>query len=148
MSFLTAVFALAAALLVYAGAVKAVERDAPLTSRALGAAEVVVGALALVFGGPVLAAVVALLYAAFAGYVVLSIRRGATSCGCFGVAEETPPSRRHVAIDGALAVGAAAAALAATSAPIDVAAATPFNGVVYAVFLLTATGMTSAALTT
>lgn len=148
MSFFTACLALAAALLVYAGAVKAVESTAPLRSRLLGAAEVVLGAAALVLGGRLMALAVAAAYAAFAGYVVLALRRGAASCGCFGAEETTPPSRRHVAIDGALAVSAAAAALTATAAPVDVAAATPLNGVVYAVFLITAVGMTSAALTT
>jgi hypothetical protein len=146
-SFFTAVLALASALLVYAGAVKAVESTAPWRSRLLGACEVVLGAAALVLGGRVMAVAVAAAYAAFAGYVVLALRRGAASCGCFGAEETTPPSRRHVAIDGALAAGAAAAAVTATAAPVDVAAATPLSGIVYALFLITATGMTAAALT-
>lgn len=148
MSFFTAVLALASALLVYAGAVKAVEARAPLTSRVLGAAEVGLGAATLVFGGPVLAAAVAVAYALFAGYVVLALRSGAASCGCFGAEETTPPSRRHVAIDAGLAVGAGVAALAAADAPVDVATSTPLFGVVYALFLITAVGLTSAALTT
>lgn len=147
MSFFTAVFALASALLVYAGAVKAVESTAPSSSRLLGAGEAVLGAAALVLGGWALALAVAAAYAAFAGYVVLALRRGAASCGCFGAEETTPPSRRHVAIDGALAAGATVAAVAATAAPVDVAVATPLSGVVYALFLITATGMTAAALT-
>lgn len=145
---ITAVFALASALLVYAGAVKAVARQEPWHSRALGLAEVVVGAGALVVGGRLLAALVAAMYALFAAYVVLAIRRGAENCGCFGAEEDTPPSGRHVVIDGALAVGAGLAAWTATDAPLDVALDTPFTGVVYALFLLTATGLTAAALTT
>lgn len=148
MTFITACFALACALLVYAGAVKAVERGAPVTSRLLGFGEVVLGAVALVTGGRLMAAAVAVLYAGFALFVVRAIRRGAESCGCFGAEEQTPPSPRHVAIDGALAVGAAAAALTAVGAPVDAAVATPLFGVVYAAFLVSATGMTAAALTT
>lgn len=145
---ITAVFALAAALLVYAGAVKAVSPREPVRSRALGAVEVVAGAAALAVGGRLMALVVAGMYAAFAGYVVLAMRRGAENCGCFGAEEDTPPSPRHVAIDGALAAGAGLAAVVGTKAPVDVAIDTPWRGVVYAVFLITATGMTAAALTT
>lgn len=145
---ITALFALASALLVYAGAVKLVSRRETWTSRGLGLVEVVVGAVALVVGGRVLAALVAAMYAAFAVYVVVAMRRGAESCGCFGAEEDTPPSPRHVVIDGVMAGGAALAAWTAASAPVDVAIDTPFSGVVYAVFLLTATGMTAAALTT
>lgn len=145
---ITAVFALAAALLVYAGAVKSVSPREPARTRALGLAEVAVGATALTVGGRVLAAAVAAMYAAFAVYVVLAIRRGAENCGCFGAEEDTPPSPRHVAIDGVLAVGAGVAAVAGTAAPVEVALHTPFRGVLYAVFVITATGMTAAALTT
>ena len=68
--------------------------------RAGGAAEVVIGVGALAVGGPVFAALVALSYLAFAGFVVVALRSGSpiSSCGCFGKVD-TPPSLVHVVID-------------------------------------------------
>ena len=65
-----------------------------------GAIEVVIGVAALLVGGPVLCALVAASYLAFAGFVVVALRTGApiSSCGCFGKVD-TPPSVVHVVLD-------------------------------------------------
>lgn len=134
----TAGLALAAALLVYAGAMK---RDG------LGAVEIVVGGVALVAGGRLAALAVAALYVGFTVYVLVAVRRQAEDCGCFGTSRARP-TMTHAVIDGMLAVAALAAACApATAAPLTVALDTPFSGLVYAVFLATATGLTAEALT-
>jgi hypothetical protein len=77
--------------------------------------ELLVGAGALVFGGPVLAGLVAVSYLAFALFVATALTSGTPigTCGCLGRAD-TPPSALHVVVDAALAAGALAAA--ATSA--------------------------------
>ena len=65
---------------------------------AVAAAEIVVGAVALVVGGPVATAVLAVLYAAFAVVGLVLLRSGAAvSCGCFGQrsATMTPAARRR-----------------------------------------------------
>ncbi|MDQ1444194.1 MAG: hypothetical protein QOI20_658 [Acidimicrobiaceae bacterium] len=145
---ITAAYALACALLVYAGAVKLAAADDPMRSRLLGLTEAVVGAAGLSIDNRAIAAAVGLLYAGFAVYVLLAIRRGDPSCGCFGAKERTPPRAAHAAIDAALAVAALGAAVVGSSegAPVDAAWATPLHGVVYAVFLISATAMAAAAL--
>jgi hypothetical protein len=79
--------------------------------RAAGAGEIALGVAAAVTGARLLAAVVALAYAGFAGFVVVALRRdGAlSSCGCLG-RPDTPPTVSHVVVTLALAIGAAAAA--------------------------------------
>jgi hypothetical protein len=79
--------------------------------RAGAAAELLVGAGALVVGGPVLAALVALSYLAFALFVIVALTSGTPigSCGCIGRAD-TPPTALHVVVDAALAAGALLAA--------------------------------------
>lgn len=71
---------------------------------ALEAALGVVGAL---WPRPVPAALVAVSYLSFAGFVALARRRGGVlaTCGCFGT-PDTPATRFHVVVD--LALGAAA----------------------------------------
>jgi hypothetical protein len=75
--------------------------------------EAVVGAAALVVGGPVVAVLVAGSYVGFAAFVAAALRAGTPvgSCGCFGRAD-TPPRPRHVAVDLGLAAGAGLAAAA------------------------------------
>lgn len=84
-----------------------------LLVRVIAGGEVLVGTGALVLPGRVSAALLALAYAAFTGFVLLALRRGGVlgSCGCFGRAD-TAPSRLHVLLTGALAAAAAAVALA------------------------------------
>lgn len=120
---LTAVAAVAALLLVLAGAAKI--RDPAATSealrlarlpdgstavRAVGAGEVIVGITALAAGG-IAYGPLALAYVAFAVFAERQ-RRAGSSCGCFGV-DEAPLTRLHVAVDAAAALGAGAATVLA-----------------------------------
>jgi hypothetical protein len=68
--------------------------------RLLALAEMGVAVAFLVWGGPVPAALGALLYAGFAGFVVNAIWRDLpiSSCGCLG-ATETPPTMVHVVLN-------------------------------------------------
>ena len=85
----------------------------PGTARAVGAAELVVGSAALLVGGPVTAALLALSYLLLALMAarLLSVAAG-TGCGCFG-ASGAPISRWHLVMD----VGFAAAAAVAVVLP-------------------------------
>src|SRR3954470_13883554 len=79
----------------------------------LGAVEVVVAATAAVATGPVPAALVAVCYLGFAGFVALGMRRGTRgSCGCFGAGTSVPPGVPHLIVNLAAAAVAAAVALA------------------------------------
>ena len=84
--------------------------------RALGAAEVALGVVAAVRPTVFTAALVALVYGAFGGFVVLLLVRNpgrSVDCGCFGGAEHGA-GRLHVALNGlACAVAAASAAVGA-----------------------------------
>ena len=113
---LTPPFLVAAGLLVLAGASKL--RDPSLRRRALGALECALGLACVLVPAPPLAAALAALYAAFAGYLVW-LRRAApgSSCDCFGV-EERPVGVAHVALDVA---AAAVAGLAAVFRPVGLA---------------------------
>jgi methylamine utilization protein MauE len=121
---LTAVLGAGALVLLAAGAAKVVDPSrtagalgvrgwpsGPVLVRAGAAAELLVGAGALVVGGPVLASLVALSYLAFALFVASALTSGTPigSCGCLGRAD-TPPTALHVVVDAALAAGALAAA--------------------------------------
>ena len=77
------------------------------------AAEVVLGAAALVVVEPVLAGAVAASYVAFCGFVVVARHRGGplASCGCFG-RPDTPPTVLHAFVDAGLAVAAVWVAVA------------------------------------
>lgn len=119
-------FLIACVLLGAAGAAKAVD---PVTTvgalrgaglrvpggvvRVGGAVEAVVAVAAALTGAPVLAAVVALSYLAFTGFVLVALTRKLPigSCGCFGRVD-TPPSPLHVVLD----LGAVVAAVGAMSA--------------------------------
>lgn len=91
-------------------AVLAALRLPPGAVVAVAAAEVALGASAVVEPRPPVAAAVSGLYLLFA-LVVERLRRLGTlgSCGCLG-SRSAPPSRVHVALDVMLAAGAAAAA--------------------------------------
>jgi hypothetical protein len=65
--------------------------------RAVGAAEVAVGVLAVLWWRPAFAAL-AVLCVLFAVTAWRALRAGAPSCGCFG-AVESPPSWIHVTLD-------------------------------------------------
>ena len=102
-------------------------------ARAVGLAEVAVGAASVLWWRPAHAAL-ALLCVAFAVVSLRALRAGAASCGCFGSAS-APPNVAHVAMNavGALAAGAvwlaAPAALpVATWVVLAIGAATVVTG--------------------
>jgi hypothetical protein len=66
--------------------------------RVLGGAEALLGTLAVLVGGSVLAIGVAVAYLVFA-VVAWRLRNSDVGCGCFGAASSTPPGPLHVAVD-------------------------------------------------
>ncbi|MFM7064318.1 MAG: MauE/DoxX family redox-associated membrane protein [Actinomycetes bacterium] len=86
------------------------------TARAAGMVEVALGAAAVVTGARWAAALLAAAYVVFALTVVVAQRRGAVSCGCFGVVD-APPSTLHVVVN-LVSAGVAAAAAAVGSEPL------------------------------
>jgi hypothetical protein len=95
------------------GALRSVGVRAPAAAvRAGGAGEIALGVSAAVTGAGALAALVALTYAGFAVFILLALRRGGalSSCGCLG-RPDTPPTRLHVVVTAAIAIGAGAAAI-------------------------------------
>jgi hypothetical protein len=134
---LTAVLGAGALVLLVAGAAKVADptrtagalraRGWPASAalvRVGAAAELLVGAGALVVGGPVLAGLVAVSYLAFALFVAAALTSGTPigTCGCLGRAD-TPPTALHVVIDATLAAGALAAAATSTDPLLDAAPA-------------------------
>jgi hypothetical protein len=136
----------AALLLVFAGAMKAV--DPAMTAgalRALGlpsskilvragaAAELLLGLLAVIAGWVAAWWLVAASYVALTAFVVAALRAGTMvgSCGCFG-REDTPPHLLHVVVDVGLAASAAAAAVRDLGASLDAIADAPGEGLVVA----------------
>ena len=112
---------------------------ARLLARALGAAEVLAGAAALVVGGAAAAVAVALLYAGFA--IFLLVTRPA-DCGCFGSPQPDDDRGQgapvlHAVLDLAVAALAAAAAIAGAPALADAVDQSPAGGLP----LLTLTAM-------
>ena len=131
MTVLAGPFAVAAVVLLLAGALKAARpTDTANALRALGvpaarpvvrvggAVEVVIGAAALAFGGRALAALVGASYLAFTGFVAVALVRRIpiASCGCFGKVD-TPPSSIHLALDGLAALASLWLAVHAGGAP-------------------------------
>jgi len=101
----------------------------PGLARALGVVEVVVAVLAIGFGGPSTALVVAAAYVAFASVSIRLIARPAASgCGCFGEAT-TPVTNLHVALNLVAAALAGAAALWPTDGLPSMVADDPFASV-------------------
>jgi hypothetical protein len=99
-------------------------------ARALGVIEVVVALLALGFGGPSTALVVAAAYVAFASVSIRLVARGAAGgCGCFGD-ESAPVTNLHVGLDLVAAVLAGLAALWPTDGLPSIVADEPASSVV------------------
>ena len=75
-----------------------------LSTRLLGAAEIVAGILAVATGEPLAWAAIAMFYAAFTLFVLWALQadRRVGSCGCFGQ-EDTPPTTGHAAFNAAAA---------------------------------------------
>lgn len=128
MSTLAGPFLAAVALLGAAGALKLVRPSttakalrelglpaSPTLVRAGALAELIIAAGALVGGGRPFAILVAVSYAAFAGFVLAALRRGTplSTCGCFG-APDTPPTAVHLFLN--LAAAGVATAVAVTGA--------------------------------
>lgn len=159
MDVLTGLYHVVAAVLVVGGVAKirsprgfeamalAAGRRVPRgTGRVVGAVEVTMGVVAIATGAPPWSAALALLYAAFAGVVVIASRRGATSCGCFGSAD-APPGPVHVVVD---ATAAAVAVLMVFDPPgslAQVLAAQPAAGVPYVMVVAVTTALVVVALT-
>jgi uncharacterized membrane protein YphA (DoxX/SURF4 family) len=100
-----------------------------LLGRLVGGSEIVGAALAIAFGNPLSAALLALLYAAFTGFSWrLVASPGSASCGCFGQTE-APATHLHVALNAIATVVCAAAVIWPTGAVIDVLAHQPLAGV-------------------
>jgi hypothetical protein len=138
-------FAVAAALLAIGGVMKAFRphdtanalRGVGLPSwlalvRVGGLVEVVIGVSALVTGGTVSAALVALSYLGFLGFVLAALRADVpvASCGCFGKVD-TPPSRVHVGINLAAVAAAVTVALDPGVGILDTIRAQPLAGIPY-----------------
>lgn len=94
-----------------------------------GGAESALGLAALLAGGG-LAIAVAASYAAFAGFVLIALRRGGvvSSCGCFGKAD-TPPTVTHIAVNAAAATACLGYGLGAAAGLPTVASVQPLGGV-------------------
>jgi hypothetical protein len=93
------------------GALRSIGVHVPDTVvRVGGAAEAALGAVTAVTGNRIAAAVVAASYVGFSAFLIVALTRGGmvASCGCLG-RPDTPPTRSHVLVTVALAVGAAAA---------------------------------------
>ncbi|MGH9243724.1 MAG: MauE/DoxX family redox-associated membrane protein [Acidimicrobiales bacterium] len=113
------------------GAARAVRLPAsPQLVRVFGIGEVAVGAGAAATGWAPLAAVVAVAYAGFAGFVVAARRRGTAiqSCGCFG-SDDLPPTRIHLVVNVAASLVAGAAAITRLDGAPSVVADQPLAGV-------------------
>jgi hypothetical protein len=123
------------------GALKSVGLPGNRTiAQAMGAAEVLLGAVALVVGGVVPAIAVAAAYLGFAGFVAIALRAGGAvaSCGCFGT-EDSPPTMVHLVLNliaAATAIGAAAAGIGGVP---EVLADQPAFGIPFLGFLLIGT---------
>jgi hypothetical protein len=140
---LTAVFQILAVVVAVGGVAKIVAPDAfsttlaalgapsgRLVARLCGAVEVVIGTGALLLGGRLAAAVLAVTYVTFALVVVAARRVGAVSCGCFGAAS-APPSPLHVVVNATSGGLAALALVVGPEALADSLTAQPLAGVPY-----------------
>lgn len=105
-----------------------------LVVRALGAGEITLGVAAAITGWAPLAALVAVTYVVFAGFVAVARARGTAvqSCGCFGEIE-VPPSLFHFGINIGAAAVAAVVAVVGTPSLMEVLAQQPLAGVPFAV---------------
>lgn len=153
----------AAAVLLAAGGLLKASRPAPAVGamralglpsrqwfvRALGITEVGGGATALAFDSQAAAGMVAAAYLAFAGFVVLALRRGTMvgSCGCFGRAD-TPPTVTHLVINMGVATVAAAVAARPSGTSFAVAVGDqPLLGIPFTLLCLTCAGLVYLAFT-
>ncbi|MFT7473450.1 MAG: hypothetical protein ACI81L_000365 [Verrucomicrobiales bacterium] len=117
-----------------------------LAARALGVFEIVIAGLAIAFGAPVLWALIAVIYAGFALFILWALNGNSAvgSCGCFGH-EDTPPTPGHAAFNAA----AAAACGLAVADPVRLVDfdGTPFDAVVLVALIGLGISLVVAALT-
>ena len=100
--------------------------QAPVAVAVIGAVESAVGVLALVIGGPLLAAATAALYLGFFAVVWRALATGATTCGCFGRVN-SPPSWLHLFGNAGFAIASVVAVAGRT--PTQVMADQPASGI-------------------
>ena len=100
-----------------------------LLVRLLGVGELALAAAVWLAPSRAVLALLALAYAAFAGFVAGALRRGTalSSCGCFGRAD-TPPTRVHLGVVTAAALLALAAAVTGSASIGGVVAEGPAYG--------------------
>jgi hypothetical protein len=130
---LTALVGAAGLLLLAAGGAKVVDPTrtvgaltalglsaSPAVVRLGAAGEAVVGAVALVVGGRVPAALVGVSFSAFTVFVAVALRSGRPigTCGCFGRAD-TPPRPSHLAVNAVLAGAGLVGAVAGVTPILD-----------------------------
>src|SRR5262245_7230359 len=109
-----------------------------IPARLLGLVEVVVGAGCLFVAGPAFRVATAVLYAGFAVFLVVLLRRDrSASCGCLGT-KDAPPTVLHVALDLVAATAATGAAIIGSPSIVTAARVTPWRGVPFVLGLATA----------
>jgi hypothetical protein len=110
--------------------------------RAGALGEALIGLAAIVFPGPVTGALVAASYLAFAGFVVVALRRGwpLSSCGCFGPAD-SQPTYLHAGLNAAAAAAAIWWAAAAPSRLTSVISHQPWHGAPLLLVVLVIAGL-------
>lgn len=154
-------FAIAALLLVIGGVLKTVRPHdtavalelsglpvGDVAVRGGGAAEALLGVVALVTVDVAVATLVAISYAAFCGFSARALARGLpiASCGCFGDIE-TPPRRLHVGITLGACLAAIGMALDAAVSPLDIATDGALEAVAYVVLVAVGVAASLALLT-
>lgn len=113
-----------------ADALAAIRLPVPLpVVRGLGGGEVAVGTVAVVAGGRLAAAVVAIAYLGFAVVSRALARSGAPGCGCFGRRVDAAPGALHVTLNVLAAVAAAGAALTSSGGLHALVVSTPWAGI-------------------
>jgi hypothetical protein len=114
------------------------KRSATLIAQLLGLVEVGLGLAALVVGGAVMAAAVALAYLGFAVLLWAARRASLGTCGCFG-SRSGPPSRLHLFLNLGSACVAAAAGVVGAPAVADGLLASPLGNATLVVCVLATT---------
>ena len=161
MTVLAGPFAIAAALLLLGGVLKAARPHdtatalrgvglpvSPLLVRIGGIAEAAIGAAALITGGTISAVLVALSYAAFLTFVGVALHRHipVATCGCFGKAD-TPPTRVHLAVNLVAVVAAVTVAVDPGVGIVDTLRAQPLAGLPYVLLVTLGVALVYLALT-
>lgn len=100
--------------------------EVPAAVVVIGVVESAVGVLALVVGGPLLAAATGVLYLVFLAAAWRALVTGAPTCGCFGRAN-SPPSWLHIVGNSGFA--AASFVAVAGQTPTQVMSEAPANGI-------------------